>query len=205
MAFYSGIKVPQTSIGDVHVDCAERQRHGKTGTLTEHAVDSGTPVSDHYRVDPDEVEIQGIISNTPLTGIPGAAAVNSFSSADSGDLTPSQIALQTLESYFDNAEIIEIKTRRKEYTDMVLTSLTVEDEARTAGGLFFTIRARKIRIVSTEEGEAIAKPAKNPKDPAGQKKKEKGKATKQDTADADPSLAKQALDTATAKIGSFFQ
>jgi len=187
MAFFGAQGKSKCVIGEVQCDAEIRTSHGKTGTLTEHAVESGSPVTDHYRVDPDQVEIEGVISDSPLSDIPlpAAGTVGAIAGAIGNDQSPSQTARDALESYFDNAEIITITTRRKTYTNMVLTSFAYTDEVGTANVLRFTIRARKIRLVDTETGLAIEKP----KAPTHAKKKSAGQAATSEASEKKRSVA----------------
>lgn len=174
MAILNDARRSACKIGDVQADAEVRTVHGKDGVLTEHAVESGSPISDHYRVDPAEIEIEGVVTDTPLSALafPGAASVNALQSAASGDDAPSAAAMAAIEAYFDSAEIITIVTRRKTYENMVLTHFTFEDTARSANRLEFVIRARQLRIVDTATGAAIVRP----KATTHQKKKSAGQA-----------------------------
>lgn len=160
MAFFDTAKTSKCTIGDVQCDAEIRTRHGKEGSLSEHAVESGSPVTDHYRVDPDEIEIEAIISDSPMSSIPlpGAGTVGAIAGALGDNQSPSQSARDALEAYFDNAEIVTIVTRRKTYERMVLTSLSYTDTVETANALHFSVRARRIRLTGTQTGNAIALP-----------------------------------------------
>lgn len=180
MAFFDTANRSRCVIGDVQCDAEIRTVHGKEGQLTEHAVESGAPVTDHYRVRPDEVEIDAIVSDSPLNNIPipGWGTVTSIGAAlAGGDQTPSQTARDALEAYFDNAEIITIETRRRTYEQMVLTSLSYADEVANGNVLRFTVRARRIRLTDTATGVAIELPAS----PTHAKKKKAGAAGTKDT------------------------
>lgn len=193
MAFFDAIKRSVCTIGDVQVDAEIRTMHGKDGTLTEHPVEAGSPITDHYRVAPPEVEIDAIVSDTPIgdLALPGVATVSAVLSAQGGDRTPSQAALEAIAAYFDNAEIITIRTRRTTYENMVLTSFAFTDEASTGNALRFTLRAKQVRLVSTETGFAIERPKKA----THQKKKSAGKgATESTDAPAKKSILKSAQD-----------
>lgn len=183
MAILGTAKQSVCTIGDVQCDAEIRTAHGKAGTLTEHPVESGAPVTDHYRVDPDEVEIEGLVSDSPLSDVPfpGFGTVTSIASAlEGGDQTPSQIARDALIAYFDDAEIITITTRLRTYDQMVLTSLRYDDTAQNGNVLRFTVRARKIRLTDTATGQAIT----IPKTPTHAKKQSAGKAGTNTAGDA---------------------
>ena len=182
------------TIGDVQLDAEIRTPHTKTGTLTEHAVESGSPITDHYRVDPAEVEVEGVVTDSPTSSVPlpGFGLVEGVRAAlEGGGQTPSETARDALEAYFDSAEIITIVTRRKTYERMVLTSFSYVDSAETANVLRFTVRARQIRLTDTATGVAIERP----KSTTHAKKKGAGKgATKEVETEQERSIAKRGLD-----------
>lgn len=47
------------------LDASVHEMHTGTSTVTDHPVERGSNVADHIRPDPDEVTIEGVISNTP--------------------------------------------------------------------------------------------------------------------------------------------
>jgi hypothetical protein len=61
------------TIGSVAVDAVLREVHHLAGEATTHPVESGSDISDHYRPAPRAVELEGVITDTPI-GIPGSHA-----------------------------------------------------------------------------------------------------------------------------------
>lgn len=53
-------------IGSVHCDACVSEIHSETGEATEHPVEKGSNISDHYRANPRTVRIEGFITNTPI-------------------------------------------------------------------------------------------------------------------------------------------
>lgn len=50
----------------ITLDAAERERHRLASQVTDHPVESGANVSDNIRPEPDTLEIEGIVTNTPI-------------------------------------------------------------------------------------------------------------------------------------------
>ncbi len=50
----------------ITLDAAMRVSHRLASVATEHPVESGANMSDHIRPEPDRIEIQGIVTNTPI-------------------------------------------------------------------------------------------------------------------------------------------
>jgi hypothetical protein len=53
-------------IGIVHFDAAISETHTESGTSTEHPVEKGTDISDHFRVNPKSFSMEGLITNHPI-------------------------------------------------------------------------------------------------------------------------------------------
>ena len=159
------------------VDASIREVHSVSGEVSEHPVENGVDIVDHYRVLPRQLDMEAVVSDTPIVSsslsLPGETLLNSAIGLIEGDEKPSTNAWVELQRFFDEAVVLEIKTSLETYTSMVLTDLSVVRDASNGQVLFFSASARQIRFVDTEEGQAIALPA----EPSGQKKKSVAKKT----------------------------
>ena len=59
------------TIGAIAVDAMVREVHRLAGEATSHPVEAGSDISDHYRPAPRGIELEGIITDTPI-GVPGS-------------------------------------------------------------------------------------------------------------------------------------
>ncbi len=154
------------------MDASVREVHSVAGEVSDHPVESGIDIVDNYRVLPRLLEVEAVITDTPLAvGLPGASLITSAAAVINGDEKPSVNAWQELQRYFDQAVVLTIETSLQTYDNMVLTSLDITRDASTANGLHFTFSAREVLFATTEEGAAISKIV------TGQAKKSAGKAT----------------------------
>jgi hypothetical protein len=55
----------------IEFDATLREVHTAAGTVTEHPVEKGSKVSDHFRPSQQRLSIEAVISNTPITPIGG--------------------------------------------------------------------------------------------------------------------------------------
>lgn len=160
----------------IRVDASIRENHSINGEVSEHPVESGADIVDHYSVKPRSISIEGTITNTPIeTGFPGQTAVASVTAIANGDEDPVANAWSEIERYFEQAVVLKITTSLKNYDNMVLVSIGVNRSASTGNELRFSLSAREIRIVSTEEAAAIVIPVPVPKTTTGQEEKPRGK------------------------------
>ncbi len=168
-----------TSIGKaggdpINLDASVREVHSIEGEVSEHPVEKGVDIVDNYRVLPRKVQIEGVVTNSPLsTAFPGASLVNSAIGVINGSKAPLDDAWENFEGFFENADVLTITTSLRDYDNMVLTSIEVTRDAENANKLTFTAGAREILFVKTEQGEALALPASV----VGQASKSAGKAT----------------------------
>lgn len=59
--------LPQhVEIGDVWVDVSIRESHEATADVTLHPVEEGTDIADHIRPEPRTIQIDGLVTNTPI-------------------------------------------------------------------------------------------------------------------------------------------
>lgn len=148
----------QVKIGEVTVDASVAEGHTLEGDVTEHPVEKDSDISDNYRVRPRTVQIEGVISDTPLsTGFPGETLVNSIGSALSG-ASPSKTAWDQIQDYFDNAQVIDISTSLQSYPNMVLTNFSVARDAKNGQNLRFSCTAKRLRVVQIATVDALKTP-----------------------------------------------
>lgn len=143
-------------IGEIRCDASTNEDHEKTGRLTEHPVEFGSDVSDHYTANAPVLMLEGEVSSTPLgTGFPLETAINSAVSLITGG-DPVENAWKELNRYFDEKVVITIETSLDIYFDMVLTSLNVRRTGASGQRLEFSLTAREISFAYTSEIDALA-------------------------------------------------
>lgn len=107
-------------------DATVSERHRHELKVTEHPVEEGASVSDHAQLEPDVLDIQGIISNTPILlnvedniqpSIPGGNPDNRAQDAYNEFLRLQQ-----------TAALLEVATEIRDYSDMMITSISVPRE-----------------------------------------------------------------------------
>lgn len=185
-------RIGETGGDPIALDCSVRENHSVSGEVSDHPVETGVDIVDHYRVLPRQVEITGVITNSPLSvEFPGASLINSAIGLINGDEDPSTNAWQEFNRFFDESVVLTIETSLKEYPNMVLTSLGVTRDVSTSNGLNFVAGAREVRFVDTEEGTALALP----KEATGQAVKSAGKATNSTANDAQSKQSSALLKT----------
>jgi hypothetical protein len=133
-------------LGELVIDAVIKEGHELKAKVSEHPTESGASFCDHVSLEPMTLQIEGIISNTPMTFV-GLTAIRSFDNYlhdRSNDLAVD--AFKKLEAIFAKRQPISITTTLKDYDNMVLESLSFERGGGTAESLHFRATAKQIRI-----------------------------------------------------------
>jgi hypothetical protein len=150
----------KASIDTLVLDATLSEVHSVDVEVTDHPVETGANVVDHARRKPDVVQLEGVISNTPLGLQPKPLlrfdpdtpqGQSFFDVLDGPDANPTraETAYQQLQGLADGTPVT-IRTTLREYTNMVLESLSVPRSAQTGDSVQFTARFRQVRFVSSQ-------------------------------------------------------
>lgn len=174
----------RAKIGVVTLDASLREVHSKRNEMTDHPVEEGINISDHVRQRPDEVVIEGIITNTPVEF---AASIASANPVDNRARTFERVGqgYDRLEQAMANKESLEIVTSFKNYSNMQLLGLDVVRDASTGNVMNAVMNLKQFRVATSEQ---LSEP--EPEDPSNRQATDGGKkptapATEQQTATAE--------------------
>ena len=127
-----GKKYARTQVGTVAMDATLSEAHQYTNRVTSFPIEDNTYISDHVINDPVTIQINGVVSDTPL---------NIFTAFN-----------RSVDSFNQLVRLVETKARItvvtgiKVYTDMVITSLNVPRNVTTGQSLTFNIELQKLKI-----------------------------------------------------------
>jgi len=158
-------------IGLVKFDASVSETHTKRNSVPQHPVEVGKNVSDHIRQEPDEITINGIVTDNPIIFLASIQAESPLT----GDLTAvndrADLAYAELQRVMNDGELVSIITTLREYQNMALTEMAIQRDAANGNQMNATISAREVRIVTTETTAAPepANPANTPPVEAGKK------------------------------------
>ena len=128
-------------IGSLVVDASISETHQIENEVTEHPVEMGANIIDHFRPKPRQFTIEGMITNTPLPtpGQPSAA-----------DPTRSGNAYATLLQLRESATLINVITGLGSYPSMLIRTITIPRDAKTGNTLRFSAQLIEVRTVALE-------------------------------------------------------
>lgn len=156
-------------------DCVTAEKHEGVSVLTEHAVESGEPITDHKRANPRKLSIEAIVTNTPIGAPPpsgyGAgnvtAQVTSTTIEISGGKSVKANILQfsaefdriadccdTLDRLRLEGTSVTIATRIRTYENMQIVSVSEPRSPEDGDSITFSIECSAVRVASSRTIDA---------------------------------------------------
>ncbi len=139
-------------------DSCTLETHRFQNNVTSHPVENGAEITDHTIVQPDEISLTGVFSDTPLLSLQNAFSGSSALSTTQviGD-NPFQSDrgrefYSVLKKLRDEATIVQVLTTLQIYDSMLITSLTVPRDAARGGGVFVEMSLKRVTLVNSETG-----------------------------------------------------
>lgn len=140
------------STGEVQflLDCLVSDNHTWSSEVSEYPVESGATISDHVRNLPLRVEIEAIVSNTPI----GTAREQRTVPDESTDAL-----YDHLMKIHEDRRPVTISTSLRTYESMVLQDLAIPRDAQTGDAIRFTASFIQVKQVKNVRGPRVAIPA----------------------------------------------
>lgn len=123
----------------IEFDVSENETHDATAKATSHPIDSGAETSDHIQQEPDAIDLQVIVSNTPIV-----------SDVDASVLTPGRAedAYNTLRKIKETGRLVTVFTTLHEYTSMAIVRISVTRNAAKGDVVSMSLRLQQIRTAT---------------------------------------------------------
>jgi len=155
---FQSTKAKRVQVDSIALDATLSEVHTSTAQVTDHPVEDGADVSDHVIQRPDELDIAGVISNTPIEILGGAAAA--FNPQRAEDAYEEIRVLKT------TGTLITVVTPIRTYEQMAITSLVVNRDSVTGDAVSLSMRMKEVRTVESltvdvDPAVLRAKPKKN--------------------------------------------
>jgi hypothetical protein len=125
-------------IGGYLIDAAISEEESLDADVTEYPVESGAVITDHVRNRPRKLDLEFVVSDTPIGAAAGARAA---------DVVPSSEARQTLEALRATRQPFSVVTSVRTYDNMVFTSLSFPRDGDTGDALRGKASLQQIEIV----------------------------------------------------------
>ncbi len=158
------IQVGDLGLEYIDLDCTDSETYDHDSVVTEHPVEGGQNITDHVRVLPIKLAIDGFITNHAIS----RTFVNL-------DFTRAEDCYTLLRDWQNTAQRLKIVTGLDEFDDLILKSFTVTRDKETGNALPVRLNFQEIQIVDSQLSTAktpTIKAAKAKKEAAKKAKKE---------------------------------
>lgn len=157
--------------GGFEIDATINEVHEFSATVTQSQIEDGSTISDHIIINPIRLNLEGVITETPISfitsaltagasalssNIPskfGAAAATLGGASLSGLLTSSRSpddVYKVLKELFEKREPFTVVTGLTVYDNMVFTSLSIPRSAQYGRAIKFSATLEQLKIVQTK-------------------------------------------------------
>jgi len=195
MAFFDSItgkkqKVALTIQDDntqvLEFDATLSETHIGNAMTTDHPVEDGADMTDHIQRVPEELQLVGIVSDTPVLFL---ASVRAKPSVPGGDTrNRAQDAYGFVKRIKDAGKLVQVSTTLRDYANMAITGMSTIRDKDTSRIVEMAISLREILIATTEQ---VAAP--EPETKQRRKKTKQGKKTKKPETEANKDQARSIL------------
>ena len=130
------------------LDACLSQDHEYKNKVTSYPVENGLDVSDHVRQEPDELKIEGVISDTPdgvdsVDGSYSDSAYKALCAVAGRDYVSTETAV--IKNEYPAPIIVDVIVKYRVFTDMILETLSVPRTTTTGDSINFTAHFKKFR------------------------------------------------------------
>lgn len=139
-------------IDDFLIDCSLRETHTFDSEVTDYPVESGSSITDNIRPRPITVEIEALVTNTPI----GLMVENRIFEGDS-DKQPVIKIYDRLQRIRDNRKPVTISTSLRTYDNMAMKGLTIP-RGEHQDAMTFTVSFQQIQTVENVRSIRVSTP-----------------------------------------------
>lgn len=157
MAFENLLIRTNRDIGGIILDAVISETTSSTVRVTRNPVELGADINDHAIIEPKEYTLEGVVTDSPLAGLGVISNIGNifsssffFGSSSADARTRSQAAYDALIALQESREPLNIQTGLKQYSNMLISNITVTQDKDSSKAIFFTAKLTEIIITSTE-------------------------------------------------------
>lgn len=138
----------QDVISEIPLDARVGSTYRFSSTITQFPVESGATITDHVHRQPDEISLEGLVSDTPVNQVPTFLALRGDrEQAPAG--TAKQTAFDALFKVWSDRIPLTVVTEYLIFDDMIIESFEIPKSPDRGEAIWFTATLRKIATVQT--------------------------------------------------------
>lgn len=164
-------------IDTIELDAAITEKHSAKVEITKHPIEEGANPTDHARLLPYAISVDGLLTNTPLgaelRASRGVTSDRTTSTGAFGAAGPAQRSMAALEKIRTDRRAVTVVSGFRTYQNMMILSIEVPIDAKTGEAIRFSISMEEIRFVKSEVArvDVLNRPKKKPTKKVDQTKK----------------------------------
>lgn len=165
--------MPDGTSDNVYLDASVNETHGAMAQVTDHQVESGPNVTDYIRPMPRRLQIEGVVTNTPIAtpksqarGVvgqnatfqgssPSGAQVNWTALQFNGEFDRIRDVYGALVDAALAGAIFSVVTTLANYESFAIVNFSVPRNVGSGNAIQFSIEFQEIRIVTTQTVQAL--------------------------------------------------
>lgn len=167
-------------------DACISETHIGNAATTDHPVEDGADMTDHIQRTPEELQITGIVSDTPVLFLASIRAEPAVTGGDSRNRAKD--AYTFIKEIKDGGKLVSVATSLRDYANMAIVGLSVIRDKDTSKVVEMAISLREVLIAITEQAAAP-----EPETNSRKKVVKQGKKTKQAETAANQNQARTLL------------
>jgi len=183
-------KKTRAIVGVVQFDASLSESHVSTISATSHAIEEGSEITDHIFKNPEQIEITGVVTNTPIVYLADFFADSPLTNANEISKTRVDDAYNELLRVQKSGELVEVVTSLRNYSNMMLESVTVDRDVTLGNILRTSVTLREIL-----KANSISIELPTPKDVVARKKTKKGKQSKKNASTKQTETSQATINT----------
>lgn len=137
-------------VGTVQFDASVREVHTYAAEATAFPVEDGSVISDHVRRLPDALEVNGIVTNTPVVYLASLLAPSPITEDFLRPTDRVEAALSELRRIMEKSELVDVVTSLFEYKNMAIVRSSITRDVDNGNVLNCALSLREIPIVTTQ-------------------------------------------------------
>jgi len=139
-------KTTSNAVDSVSFDAVVTEQYTSESDVTEHPVEKGANVTDNVREKPKALRLNAILTDYPVPGV--QPTFGTVSAASKGRAAAVYEQLEKLKAA---GALVEVRSARRTYTSMVISSLDETKDAKSGkGAVRFTMALRQITFVDSQ-------------------------------------------------------
>lgn len=138
----------QDVITEIPLDARVGSTYRFQSEVTEFPIESGATITDHVHLRPDEIQVEGIVSDTPVNELPTYLGLRGDEEVQTAGLR-SQTAFDALFICWRDRIPLTVVTEYLIYDDMIVESFEIPKGPDRGEAIWFSMTLRKIVTVET--------------------------------------------------------